>query len=677
MGWLTSKHRRRAQQILLENLSEGYQKYCPTSKAEARERVNHFRAIGRKRQKAKAPKPAFSWPIASYQGERRCANTYNHYALPNPLTAAPQVSILAESSSTAKVSRSSSVRDSINQTATRLSPNPSAPVPDHATILPDTNTDRQSLISSFSSASRIKQILRRRTSYSSSLASGLASILRQGFSTSTLETCSDSSNLLAEIPEENDDLTDSTTLARQAMEIHERKIKMHNTDVIRNCCAHNTDCVHRKIRDMILSSDHVVYTGIFACTYNKAISQDTLFFTAMSGAPADLIIAYARWSKVDMAAVNSDGQNFLYFLDLAGFRDDRCTCVLNEGPVPLSWHTSRFECLLYYLDLKSFDFVRVDYEGRSFLSYLCTSPYFDIRWILRMAVIEPRWTQRLQTLSFTRDSSGCFLINYLSLNPRYGELDECELSVLRPKWEFPTTIEYDYSKPLEGVLNDEVEEAPRISDNRFIVDTLYWVLPNNADINKYDCTGRTPLMRYLDEAVNRNLSEGDLVDIFRMLVNRGANIHARSRGGCTVLHFAARKGLPYVVDLCLSLGLQPSQADKKGLSALDYASRLYYRSINWRSSAESTARSLKVTALILPFMRKAKSQGKSSKPDKDGEEVFWQMMADNSLVSMSAMQNKRSSSPSAIQDRRHTSMSMMQPHGADSAEDFGSMNDFN
>ena len=60
-------------------------------------------------------------------------------------------------------------------------------------------------------------------------------------------------------------------------------------------------------------------------------------------------------------------------------------------------------------------------------------------------------------------------------------------------------------------------------------------------------------------------------EIFKILVNRGANIHARDNYGRTVLIWAALHGTEEVVALLCKMGADPEIKDKGGNTALTQA----------------------------------------------------------------------------------------------------------
>ena len=91
------------------------------------------------------------------------------------------------------------------------------------------------------------------------------------------------------------------------------------------------------------------------------------------------------------------------------------------------------------------------------------------------------------------------------------------------------------------------------------------ILERNANINAKDKKGLTP-MHYASD------SEFDNPDIAQFLINNGANLEDVSHLGTTPLHMAAGKGFVNIARFLLHKGSDINAKDKKGFSALHYAS---------------------------------------------------------------------------------------------------------
>lgn len=391
-----------------------------------------------------------------------------------------------------------------------------------------------------------------------------------------------------------------------------------------------------QIKDFTVSGD----PSLVAIDHNKDLPQDTLFFIVRSGTPDRLIPAYINILPVNL--VNFDGQNFLFFLDPAGLcSGTRCYFF----PLPLGFpyldshrayapHTSTYEFLSQHLKVNNFNFAQIDHEGRSFLSCLCMSPNFDVECLLDIVGRYPEW-KRLINLSSLRDVSGCFLLDYLALNPNHSTLGKSKLSAFAqpdPKFNGLSSALWDTSGSMGTGLDRRMKECAIMSAE----DVPLIISSHTArnDINKYEYSRQTPLMIYLHQAVQNNKSEKTIFDTIQRLITLEANTHARSREGSNVLHFAAKKGFPDLIKFALDLGVQPHHVNVNDLTALDYAAKLFDRSRNWKSLPEVTARSLKVTTMILAWSPLAKVRERS----------FWKDMAVRSSAAISALRNYRTES---------------------------------
>ena len=95
------------------------------------------------------------------------------------------------------------------------------------------------------------------------------------------------------------------------------------------------------------------------------------------------------------------------------------------------------------------------------------------------------------------------------------------------------------------------------------IDFIRFLLDSGAEINLFDkVVGYSPLMV---AAINSN------VDIFNLLIERGADIKAVSDKGITALHVATMNDSPEMVRTLLDLGADAQAKDGEGKTALDRA----------------------------------------------------------------------------------------------------------
>lgn len=115
-------------------------------------------------------------------------------------------------------------------------------------------------------------------------------------------------------------------------------------------------------------------------------------------------------------------------------------------------------------------------------------------------------------------------------------------------------------------------------------------------------------MDFLLQAFEQELHEDVICAKVQQLIRCGANVNTRSRGGSTILHFAAKTVFPKLTETLLASDIQVDHRDNAGLSALDYAAKVFNRSRSVKAPAELTARSLKSTAQLLGFMLRRKDR---------------------------------------------------------------------
>ena len=97
------------------------------------------------------------------------------------------------------------------------------------------------------------------------------------------------------------------------------------------------------------------------------------------------------------------------------------------------------------------------------------------------------------------------------------------------------------------------------------------LLAHGADPNLPYKAGITPLM-----CVSQHVARARAVtmaQIVAALIDAGATVNARSKGGLTALHFAARHNEPEIAELLISVGAQVNARDPKGATPLHYASQ--------------------------------------------------------------------------------------------------------
>lgn len=117
--------------------------------------------------------------------------------------------------------------------------------------------------------------------------------------------------------------------------------------------------------------------------------------------------------------------------------------------------------------------------------------------------------------------------------------------------------------PSEALSSSSEKLALRLSQAESL-------LQSGVDPNHYDCSGNTPLMAFVAQLPeDDDYQTGPL--ILQLLLNKGANIHARNRAGETALHIAVRCGRKLSVKTLLEHQANVHARDAAGRSLLSLA----------------------------------------------------------------------------------------------------------
>lgn len=114
--------------------------------------------------------------------------------------------------------------------------------------------------------------------------------------------------------------------------------------------------------------------------------------------------------------------------------------------------------------------------------------------------------------------------------------------------------------PQKKKPNDPTGASVRSATGR----TAYLAWPSCARLNAADKNGDTALIIATTESSD---------EVFRSLLDKGANPNARSLNGKTVLHYAAMNAILDRAKLLLSQGADPSIYDSAGKLAYDDAEK--------------------------------------------------------------------------------------------------------
>jgi hypothetical protein len=422
------------------------------------------------------------------------------------------------------------------------------------------------------------------------------------------------------------------------------------------CCSQNPDCIHRDIRaatisnlsdgsfrmDDVLSGTHVFGKGD-DCTLkdlqndqklqeinaSDVYGNNTLFFAARSGASLDVLLALLG-RTFNVNAVNSDGQTFLFLLDPHDASFSKCNCAASLA----GYHSSGFECLIRKLEERTFNFDQIDHDGKNFLFCLCAAHTFNPDWLDRLVEHDRTWLGRIQSLAQVRDSSGSYLKDFLALNLKTSD-------VIETRW--LELDSYKNSRLSTFLCSEEFLLGSTSLHEQVIRDVSNVMIPYSIStmVNQYNRFGRTPIMEFLEMALDRGIKETLVVAKLQELESLGAKINTRNRDGDTMLHIAAKRSCPEILEHLLFVGVQVDHRNNTGLTALDYAAQNVDRSRHIKVSPHAMASSFKSATRLLDYARLGFGRQKSSDKIAQKNLKAAEEAAKRSLESMTKLQNYR------------------------------------
>jgi hypothetical protein len=118
------------------------------------------------------------------------------------------------------------------------------------------------------------------------------------------------------------------------------------------------------------------------------------------------------------------------------------------------------------------------------------------------------------------------------------------------------------------------------------------LLRNPNNMNAYECTGMTPLLKFVHRCITNSVDEAIVISGLSLMILWGTNVNTRPSKGSTILHLTANAALPRLVSY-ISLGVQIDLVDRDGFTALDHAAKAFNRSRQRHEPPELTGRSLK------------------------------------------------------------------------------------
>jgi hypothetical protein len=356
-----------------------------------------------------------------------------------------------------------------------------------------------------------------------------------------------------------------------------RKAQDANAAVISACCSRASDCLHRAL----LENRFPTHLDFFVEQVNEvdAFSNNFLFFAARAGAPFAILMRIVDVIE-NINVRNADSHTFLFVLDPGSFPETKLG-------------RQQLASLLGVLQSRNFDFMHMDNEGRSFLSYITVHPNSGTHWF---GAMRNQLKYDMRFFEETRDCKGGFLVDYALCRWHFKPRDSLLPSAL-----------YDPSDP--GLLGRSVGD-PKATVNRrrqlgyeYCEKSFPVPFPSLGGLddylsrNKYQIDGMTDLFR----ALLHRLQEGSGVDLSSHDDER-INFNSRCLDGQTVLHLSAIYNRDDVLRQILAIRSQEirvNDRDHHGLTALDYAVNWFNRSRTPTGTAEQLAKALMcITSLI-------------------------------------------------------------------------------
>jgi hypothetical protein len=340
-------------------------------------------------------------------------------------------------------------------------------------------------------------------------------------------------------------------------------------------------CLHLRILLLIQASTEdlpLYWQDIQSVLYDQVLFQapldvhgnSELFFATRVGAPVSVLLLLIE-RTVDLEAVNADGQTFLFFLNPAASFELEPQCGER------TFRSSTICSTIRKLESVNFNFNHLDHHGRPFLFLVLALSEFDGHWLVDLVNLGESWRARLASVAQLKDTPRIFLSRLRHLLDEGHVAYNDWIALLIRKDQTAQTWQYIRTTFLH-------EEACKPFASK--------VDYTRASINSYSIDGRTPMMEFLIEATDRDMPSSVICEKLDVLLRHGALVNARCcPGGQTVLHLAAGRVRPKIVEFLLSKDINRNLRDDAGRTAYDYAWHLFHQSRKKGVSPIQAARS--------------------------------------------------------------------------------------
>ncbi|KAL5594045.1 hypothetical protein BROUX41_001097 [Berkeleyomyces rouxiae] len=129
------------------------------------------------------------------------------------------------------------------------------------------------------------------------------------------------------------------------------------------------------------------------------------------------------------------------------------------------------------------------------------------------------------------------------------------------------------TSPVDQELELEDTSKERMKQR---IETTRNLLGVGVDVNAYDHLGNTPLMAFVANSLESSADRASPRALIKLLVDGGADVHARNRKGETALHVAVRRGNKLAMRALVEAGANVHVRDGLGRSVLDVLDEKFY-----------------------------------------------------------------------------------------------------
>jgi ankyrin repeat protein len=363
---------------------------------------------------------------------------------------------------------------------------------------------------------------------------------------------------------------------------------LSNDVILTTCCRSSETCIHRTISRIATYCargqlrDNWAYLWQDIDVFAKdPFENGSLHLAAKWGLSLD-VLNYITFSGVDENAVNAAGQTFLHFLDPLRLRSDIVDFTR-------------------YICRPGLKLEAQDHFGRTFLHSLVQNSDFKMDDLMMFFPYPALSPSNIWTLVHAQDVDGVSVaLKWCQLMEKQGDTHH---PLLRRYCSDLSLLQYNQLKfhpylPLRNIYissntysQSEVwAHTQRIlggpASLHALAQARHWpsystakhqlrqqmlrtLIEEGADVNDFR-EGLTPLMSFIVSPRDKE-TNGETSKLVSYLINRGANVHRRTRNGETALTLACARGMIPTTAVLLHYGANPHARTVDGSSVLEVA----------------------------------------------------------------------------------------------------------